>query len=281
MNLHGFVCHAIRHFARIQFRAANKDQAATARGAPAFLARFDVAHMGRLIRQHRAPPRFPSACPPASTESPDTRAIGFPNARALLRVAHRRLERALRQSHRLRRDTDRARRRALRARSSIPALLRPSGSPPARGNPRKQFRPYARDACPSFLRSGSCEIPETSLHKKRGHAARARRRIRLRKHDVDAGNTAVRDPALRAVQHVVIAVAHRPRLNPAGIRSRLRLGQAKRANNFAARKPRKIFLLLRLGAMLQRQARRDTVFVTLTTTAVEASTRATSSIITA
>src|ERR1700758_3157768 len=90
-----------------------------------------------------------------------------------------------------------------------------------------------------------------AFDEKGGNATRARRRVRLRKHDVDAGNVAVRNPYLRAIQNVLIAIAHRPCLDSSSIRPSLWLREAERANNFAARKSRKIFLLLRVGTMLQ------------------------------
>src|SRR4029077_1894507 len=93
-----------------------------------------------------------------------------------------------------------------------------------------------------------------SLNKKRGDTARSRCRIRLCKYDIDAGNVAVRNPDLCAIQNVMVAVAHCPSLNPSRIRARLRLGQAERSDNLAARESRKIFLLLRFGAVLEHRA---------------------------
>src|SRR4029077_17080607 len=69
-----------------------------------------------------------------------------------------------------------------------------------------------------------------ALDKKRCNAARPRRRVRLRKYDVDAGNIAVRNPNLRAIKNVVIAVKPRPGLNSSGIRAGLWLCEAERSD---------------------------------------------------
>src|SRR5208282_6287615 len=89
------------------------------------------------------------------------------------------------------------------------------------------------------------------LDEKRSDAARAGLRVGLREHNVDAGEAAVRHPALCAVQNVRIAIADGARLDSGGVGTGLRLGEAEGAENFTAREPQQVLLLLRVAAVLQ------------------------------
>ena len=73
-------------------------------------------------------------------------------------------------------------------------------------------------------------------------------RARPGEHHVEAGDGRVRDEALRAREHPVIALALRARREGGGVRSRLGLGQRERRNRLASGQRREPAPLLRLGA---------------------------------
>src|SRR6267143_686552 len=90
---------------------------------------------------------------------------------------------------------------------------------------------------------------EARFDQKSRNALASRFGIRLRENNEHAGDATVGHPSLRAV-HAIAAIALRgARLNSRGVRAGLRLGQAKRAENFAAGHAAQIFFLLRVVAM--------------------------------
>src|SRR5438132_7324343 len=60
------------------------------------------------------------------------------------------------------------------------------------------------------------------------------------------GDVAVRDPALRAIEHPVFSVATRPRRHPGRVGAKLRLGQTEAPDHLACRHPWEPVLLLLL-----------------------------------
>src|SRR5271165_7434528 len=89
---------------------------------------------------------------------------------------------------------------------------------------------------------------EIRFDQKRGDAFATSVGIRFCKDNENSGHAAVGDPRLCALQFVAIADTNRARLNARSVRTSLRFGQAEGAKYFPAGQPRKIFLLLRVGA---------------------------------
>jgi hypothetical protein len=82
-------------------------------------------------------------------------------------------------------------------------------------------------------------------------SAERERRVRLRKYDVDASLAAIGDPGFRAIQSIHAAGARRGRGDRGGIRARLRLGKAERAEDFSVGQTREVFFFLRFASIFE------------------------------
>ncbi len=92
-------------------------------------------------------------------------------------------------------------------------------------------------------------------HNKRRQAFFAGFRVGDGNHDGDVGVLARGDELLGAVEHIVIAIAHRAGAQGAGVRTGLRLGQAKRPQPLATgHRPQKRLFLPRIAKPLNRPA---------------------------
>jgi hypothetical protein len=69
-----------------------------------------------------------------------------------------------------------------------------------------------------------------------------------RKADVEVRDPEVRDPVLRPVDHPLVAVLHRARAHPAGVRARVRLGEREGRTPLSRRASREEALLELVGA---------------------------------
>src|SRR4029077_19370736 len=94
---------------------------------------------------------------------------------------------------------------------------------------------------------------EARLDEKRGNALPARVRIGLGKNNEAAGDTAVGHPSLGAIQAVAAVALYRVGLNSRSVGARLRLGQAKRTEDFTGGHTAQIFFLLRVAPKLQQR----------------------------
>ena len=95
------------------------------------------------------------------------------------------------------------------------------------------------------------EAGEAALHDERGDAVVARLGVGHSEHDEGVGHGTVGDEALRAVEHVVIAVEHRDGLLTGGVGTGVGLGQTERADLAAGQEIGEVLLLLLLGAVLK------------------------------
>ena len=106
------------------------------------------------------------------------------------------------------------------------ALRRRCGSPPARGSsrtsPSRSAATSSRASSPARRRKApACRSRPRSRKCPFGPAPPVRTM-----HDIDVGDAAAGDEGLGAVEHIMVAVAHRAGLEARGIRARVRLGQA-------------------------------------------------------
>ena len=125
-----------------------------------------------------------------------------------------------------------------RVKSSVAiAILKPSPSSPSR------FSAGTRTSCEregGRVGRALAHLLEVLLDRDAGrahlddegrHAATARGRIRLREDDGPLGVAGVRDERLRAVEDVLVAVAHRGRPQRGDVRARTRLRERERAED--------------------------------------------------
>ena len=82
-----------------------------------------------------------------------------------------------------------------------------------------------------------------------GHAARPGVHVGLRVDDQRVGVAAVRDPHLRAVEHVAVALEVGPQLHADDVGAGVRLAHRQRADMLAADQLRQVLRLLRLAAV--------------------------------
>ena len=99
-----------------------------------------------------------------------------------------------------------------------------------------------------FLFLADAESARAFLNDQRRDSLLAFFRLRIHIHDRCICRAPVRDPRLRSVDYVRIALANGFRLKRRRIRARLRLGKRVAADFFAARKWHQKFLLLLFGA---------------------------------
>ena len=98
------------------------------------------------------------------------------------------------------------------------------------------------------LLAPGAEARRPALDDERRDALLARRAVGHRHDHRGVGDAAVGDEVLRAVEHPVLAVAHRGRAHAAGVRARARLGEPPAAHLLAARERRQEAALLLLAA---------------------------------
>ena len=100
-------------------------------------------------------------------------------------------------------------------------------------------------------------LPRTIARRVRGHNEGADAPLAAGDHHHQVRRAAVRRPRLRARQHPVIALPHRPRAQRRGVRARVGLGQREAAQPLAARHRPQPALLLRRRAVAQQHRRGD------------------------
>src|SRR4029077_19355862 len=91
----------------------------------------------------------------------------------------------------------------------------------------------------------------TSFHDEGGNALNSLGAIRRCEHQDYIGNGSICDEHLGAVQHVATIVFLIPGSKTEGVGAGLGLGHRVNADNLAAAKARKVFLLLVLGSKLE------------------------------
>ena len=140
------------------------------------------------------------------------------------------------------------------ASSTCSVLMKPCPSSPSNASAgTRQFSKITSlvslARIPSLFSLRPARIPgvPAGTHERRD-AAIATRPIRDRHRHHDAGDVAVRDEGLGAVDHPAVAVAPRDRARPRGIAAGRRLGQPPRAEHLPRRERHQELLLLRLGA---------------------------------
>ena len=110
---------------------------------------------------------------------------------------------------------------------------------------------------PSFSSFFSRITPgASSRHQEQGEAVVAGVRVGLRDEHDQVGAVAVGDVGLRAVDHVVVAVAHRARLDAGDVGAGVRLGDAEARDLLALDRRHQVLLLLLVGAELVQRRRR-------------------------
>ena len=104
---------------------------------------------------------------------------------------------------------------------------------------------------PSFSSAPHHDVARRRLvHHEARDALAPRARIGDREQHRAARHAARRDELLGAVDHVAVALPHRPRAQVRRIRSRLRLGQRERTHRRTGRQRPQPAVLLRVGAVL-------------------------------
>ena len=140
------------------------------------------------------------------------------------------------------------------------ASRKPLPSSPIRASagtrqPLRKISPVVEPLIPIFGSIRPTSNPGASASTAKAEMpAVARRRVRLREDDVDAGDAGVRDEALRPVEDVLVAVAARLRPHRGRVGAGAGLGQRIRSEHLAAREPRQVApLLLLVARQLERE----------------------------
>ena len=266
MDLHGFVGDAIGHLGGEKFRARSKSSRA---------ARSRVPHLGRLPNEQAGGFDFGLHVCEHKLDGLEF-SDGFAEGTPLFGISRGGFESALRETDRLGSDAySAAIERFERDLEPLPffaqaIFLRHFAI--GKNNFRRTGRPQ-----PHFIFvAAHAKAGERRLDEKSSYAASACSGIGLREDEIDSAFAAVGDPAFCAVQAIGFAAARGASLDGSGIGAGLRLGETKRAENFSAREALQIFMPLRVVPCRQ-SGQATTELVTLSATAMEASTRATSS----
>ena len=160
---------------------------------------------------------------------------GVAEGHALLRVLQRRLERALGNAHGLRPDAD-APAVERRERHLVAFALVADAVFLRHGAIRKdQLAARRRADAQLLLFLAHLEARRALFHHQRGDALFALGRVGVHVDDGRIRRAAVGDPGLRAVEHIGVALLHRPGLQRRGVRAGLRFGQRVAADLLPAR----------------------------------------------
>ena len=184
---------------------------------------------------------------------------GTAEGAALLRVARGRFHRTLCQANRLRGNADAT--AVERAERNLQAL--PFSAENVFGGHatilENNFSGARESKAHLVFVAADAKARRGGLDEKRRDSASTDGWIGLGEDNVDVRESAVRHPALRAVQDVGIAIADGACLNSGGVGPGLRFGEAEPAENFAMREPRQVLPLMRVGAVLQNRRGRNGV----------------------
>src|SRR5712671_1497875 len=228
VNLHRFIDYAIHHFAGVQFRL---------RGRRSHFRRMRVFQPGGVM--HEAARGFDFGLHVGQHELNGLE-FGdvFAEGATLLGVFHGFFERALRESDSERADANAS---AVQCAESDLQALAFFAQAIFCGHfaiVQNNFDGRRRKLAHFFFVASDTKAFETWLDEKGGDSLPASFRIGFGKNDEAAGYAAVGHPSLGAIQRVAAFAFHGARLNSGGVGTGLRLGEAKRAEDFSGRHAR-------------------------------------------